>query len=139
MSILKSLLVIAYLILLIIGFLALGVFNRRSKWLSSKPMLMLIFFMNNLIPFAGFGFSIFVTILVNIVGIVAYWLGIKMKVIGLTGGIASGKSTVSKLLKEEGFIIIDADVISINMRKHDKNYQSILRVEFGESVWDESK
>jgi len=32
--------------------------------------------------------------------------------IGLTGGIASGKSTVSRLLKERGAIIVDADQIS---------------------------
>jgi dephospho-CoA kinase len=32
-----------------------------------------------------------------------------MKIIGLTGGIASGKSTVSKTLKELGAYIIDAD------------------------------
>lgn len=32
-------------------------------------------------------------------------------VIGLTGGIASGKSLVSKLLSEEGAIVIDADAV----------------------------
>lgn len=35
-----------------------------------------------------------------------------MFVIGLTGGIASGKSTVSRLLKELGATILDADVIA---------------------------
>lgn len=35
-----------------------------------------------------------------------------MKIIGLTGGIASGKSTVSKMLKELGAFIIDADIIA---------------------------
>lgn len=30
-------------------------------------------------------------------------------IIGLTGGIGTGKSTVSKILKEKGFFIIDAD------------------------------
>jgi len=35
-----------------------------------------------------------------------------MKVIGLTGGIASGKSTVSSVLKNLGAYIIDADVIA---------------------------
>lgn len=35
-----------------------------------------------------------------------------MKIIGLTGGIASGKSTVSSLLKELGAHIIDADRIA---------------------------
>ncbi|MBM7648854.1 dephospho-CoA kinase [Bacillus ectoiniformans] len=31
-------------------------------------------------------------------------------IIGLTGGIASGKSTVSALLAERGYVIVDADV-----------------------------
>lgn len=35
-----------------------------------------------------------------------------MKVIGLTGGIASGKSTVSGILSEHGFAIVDADKIA---------------------------
>ena len=34
------------------------------------------------------------------------------KVIGLTGGIATGKSTVSRILKDKGFCIVDADVAS---------------------------
>jgi len=34
-----------------------------------------------------------------------------MKVIGLTGGIASGKSTVSQFLEELGAVIIDADKV----------------------------
>lgn len=35
-----------------------------------------------------------------------------MKRIGLTGGIATGKSTVAALLKEKGAVIIDADIIA---------------------------
>lgn len=35
-----------------------------------------------------------------------------MKVIGLTGGIASGKSTISMLLRDKGAVIIDADEIA---------------------------
>ncbi|MFO0600053.1 MAG: dephospho-CoA kinase [Myxococcaceae bacterium] len=35
-----------------------------------------------------------------------------MKVFGLTGGIASGKSTVSNLLREHGLSVIDADVLA---------------------------
>ena len=33
-------------------------------------------------------------------------------VIGLTGGIASGKSTVSQMIKEKGIQVVDADVIA---------------------------
>ncbi|WP_040408045.1 dephospho-CoA kinase [Allofustis seminis] len=36
----------------------------------------------------------------------------KNKKIGLTGGIASGKSTVSKLLKDMGAYVIDADAVA---------------------------
>lgn len=32
-----------------------------------------------------------------------------MKVIGITGGIGTGKSTVSDYLKEKGYYVIDAD------------------------------
>ena len=32
------------------------------------------------------------------------------KVIGLTGGIATGKSTVSELLTAFGFKVVDADI-----------------------------
>ncbi|MFD1638966.1 dephospho-CoA kinase [Evansella tamaricis] len=33
-------------------------------------------------------------------------------IIGLTGGIATGKSTVSKMIKERGLPVVDADVIA---------------------------
>jgi dephospho-CoA kinase len=35
-----------------------------------------------------------------------------MYLIGLTGGIASGKTTVSSIFKEFGIPVIDADVIA---------------------------
>jgi dephospho-CoA kinase len=35
-----------------------------------------------------------------------------MLIVGLTGGVASGKTTVSRVLKEEGAYIIDADQIA---------------------------
>lgn len=36
----------------------------------------------------------------------------KMRIIGLTGGIASGKSTVSNLFKANGIPVVDADLIA---------------------------
>ncbi len=35
-----------------------------------------------------------------------------MKLIGLTGGIASGKSTVASRLVEHGAVLVDADVLA---------------------------
>lgn len=45
-------------------------------------------------------------------------------IIGLTGGIASGKSTIANMLKNEGITVIDADV------------ESRLAVEQGEEAYD---
>lgn len=37
---------------------------------------------------------------------------IQSKVIGITGGISTGKSTATKILKSKGFKVIDADIIA---------------------------
>lgn len=75
--------------------------------------------------------------------------------IGLTGGIASGKSTVSTMLKEFGFEIIDADqiakdVVQVGEKAYDKiidNFgkeilqedQTINRAKLGEIIFNNSE
>ncbi|WP_419955983.1 dephospho-CoA kinase [Neobacillus niacini] len=55
-------------------------------------------------------------------------------VIGLTGGIASGKSTVSNMLKEMNLTVIDADVEArLAVEKGEPAYQKIV-AEFGDDV-----
>jgi dephospho-CoA kinase len=55
-------------------------------------------------------------------------------VIGLTGGIASGKSTVSNMLKEMAITIIDADVEArLAVEKGEPAYQKII-AEFGDDI-----
>ncbi|HHY91391.1 MAG TPA: dephospho-CoA kinase [Clostridiales bacterium] len=57
-----------------------------------------------------------------------------MKVIGITGGIASGKTTVSNLLKEFGYPVIDADVIARQIVEKGKPALEKIRGTFGEEV-----
>ncbi|MBN6887959.1 dephospho-CoA kinase [Cytobacillus horneckiae] len=58
-------------------------------------------------------------------------------VIGLTGGIASGKSTVSTMLKEIGYTVIDADVESrLAVEKGEPAYFEII-AHFGEELLQE--
>ena len=58
--------------------------------------------------------------------------------IGLTGGIASGKTTVSNFFKQFGTGVIDADVISHQVTKPDGTaFQEIIS-SFGSSVLDEN-
>lgn len=57
--------------------------------------------------------------------------------IGLTGGIASGKSTVSKMLTEMGMTVIDADIEArLAVEKGEKAYNDIVDY-FGEEVLQE--
>ncbi|MFT7244895.1 MAG: phosphopantetheine adenylyltransferase/dephospho-CoA kinase [Candidatus Azotimanducaceae bacterium] len=60
-----------------------------------------------------------------------------MKVICLTGGIASGKTTANRFLEEKGAVIIDAD--RLGHRVYDTGTQGYLRVieAFGEDVVDD--
>ena len=59
--------------------------------------------------------------------------------VGLTGGIASGKSTVSRFLLEEGAFIIDADkIVHKLLLRGSKVYQTIVET-FGDDVIDDSK
>ena len=59
------------------------------------------------------------------------------KVIGLTGSIASGKSTVSKKLSDLGYMVIDCDQINHKLlKKARKGYYPVLE-EFGEEILDE--
>lgn len=60
-------------------------------------------------------------------------------VIGLTGGIASGKSTVSSMLKQMGFTVIDADIEArLAVEKGTEAYEEIVR-HFGEDILNETE
>ena len=59
-----------------------------------------------------------------------------MLVIGLTGGIASGKSTVSKHLKSLGAVIIDADLLAREVVEPAQKGWQRIREYFGEEVFD---
>lgn len=55
-------------------------------------------------------------------------------IIGLTGGIASGKSTVSNMLKKRGFTIVDADVAArAVVERGEKAYEQVV-VSFGRDI-----
>ena len=59
-------------------------------------------------------------------------------VIGLTGGIGTGKSTVSQILKDRGFSVIDLDVISHEVIEFSSVVEKIVQ-NFGREVLDEDE
>ena len=56
--------------------------------------------------------------------------------IGLTGGIGSGKSTVSAMLKEAGLPIIDADIIAKNVLEKYPEILEKVKIDFGVGFFD---
>ena len=60
-----------------------------------------------------------------------------MKVIGLTGGIGSGKSTVSTYLREKGYLILDADQIAHDITKKGSPVLAQIAEAFGDDMLDE--
>jgi dephospho-CoA kinase len=57
-----------------------------------------------------------------------------MKLIGLTGGIACGKSTVSSMFKELGAVVIDADKVARHVVEPGQKALDLIAAQFGGSI-----
>lgn len=62
-----------------------------------------------------------------------------MKVLGLTGGIACGKSTIARMLKEMGANVIDADKIAHELAEPGEPLYNAYLEHFGEEILLEDK
>lgn len=60
----------------------------------------------------------------------------KPYVVGLTGGIASGKTSVAKALREKGIPVLDADAISRSVTAPGGEALPDIRKAFGDDVFD---
>ena len=59
-----------------------------------------------------------------------------MILVGLTGGIGSGKSTVSSLLADKGAIIIDGDAITRELQQPGEPLLQVIAERFGSDLLD---
>jgi len=62
----------------------------------------------------------------------------KMLRLGLTGGIASGKSAVAAMLREVGFLVLDADSLAHKLIEPSQPAHDEILREFGSSIMDAS-
>jgi dephospho-CoA kinase len=62
-----------------------------------------------------------------------------MLVVGLTGGIVSGKTTVARMFKELGAKIIDADIIAREIVQPNKKAWTKIVENFGEEILKENQ
>jgi len=56
------------------------------------------------------------------------------KIIGITGGIASGKSTVTNFLRQKGFQVVDADAVVHDLQKLGGRLYQLLVQHFGQEI-----
>lgn len=56
------------------------------------------------------------------------------KIIGITGGIASGKSTVTDFLRKQGYQVVDADQVVHELQKPGEKLFQVLLSEFGSDI-----
>jgi dephospho-CoA kinase len=59
-----------------------------------------------------------------------------MRLIGLTGGIATGKSTVARMLVDRGAVVIDADLLAREVVEPGEPALEEIATEFGRGVLD---
>lgn len=59
------------------------------------------------------------------------------KIIGITGGIATGKSAVSSILREKGYRVIDADIIARQVVEKNQPALKELVAHFGQAILDD--
>lgn len=57
--------------------------------------------------------------------------------VGITGGIGSGKSTVTNMLRDKGYSIIDADIVARQVLKINPEVLITIKGEFGCEFFDE--
>ena len=62
-----------------------------------------------------------------------------MRIIGLTGGIGSGKSTVSKMFMELGIPVYDSDSEAKNLMEHSANLKAAIKQLLGKDAYKEGK
>lgn len=56
--------------------------------------------------------------------------------IGITGGIGSGKSQVSKLIENSGYVVLNADDIAKQIMIDDESVRELIILEFGENSYN---
>ncbi|ANZ58274.1 dephospho-CoA kinase [Fructilactobacillus lindneri] len=61
------------------------------------------------------------------------------KIIGLTGSIATGKSTVARMIAEEGIPVLDLDEITHDLENHNQKVIEIIGKCFGKNVISSGK
>lgn len=58
-----------------------------------------------------------------------------MKIIGITGGIGSGKTTISNILRSKGFYVFDSDIEARNICNNNNEVRNQIKSLFGSDIY----
>lgn len=61
----------------------------------------------------------------------------KVLIIGITGGIGTGKSEVAKIISDAGFTVLSSDERAKNIMVHDKKVIASLKKQFGNDIYSD--
>ena len=56
-------------------------------------------------------------------------------IIGITGGIGSGKTTLARLLRKHGYMVYDTDYEAKRLQNKDEQLVTDIKALFGENVY----
>ncbi|KJP87742.1 dephospho-CoA kinase [Plasmodium fragile] len=119
---------------LALGSIPIGFINRKNKFKkieNHKYALVSTIVMNS--------FLIYTNVFFGLLGIFNFFLGNYLCLIGITGGIAVGKSTFCNFLKKKDVVVINADEITNQIyQKGSTCYKKILK-HFGEEILNHDK
>ena len=101
----------------------------------ARMMCLVLLQMLNYVAVGLSAYSVSQRLALSATSIFSLWLGTKLSVIGLTGGIATGKSTVVEQIKGLGphFKIIDSDQIVAGLYEDPKFIDKVFKV-FGKEA-----
>ena len=109
------LLLLSYVFLASVSFFFLGInwYTVETKYRRSpQGATAVLYITNTIMLYLVFDLPFLVQFILSLLNLGGVYMGTYFQCIGLTGGIATGKSTVSNLLAENGCDIIDSDKIS---------------------------
>jgi len=129
---------ICFLICLFICFTFKRIVKEYKKENIPMYLFMSFYFINSLISNYILGIKSYFSAIINCcILIFAFYLSKKLRIYGITGQIASGKSTVSNYLREKyNAYVIDIDKLNSEVLEQ-KEVKDEIRKKFGDLVFDE--
>lgn len=123
-----------FLSILVLSLLPMGFINRKNKY--KKPEKYKYVLLSSI---AVNTYLLYRSIFWGFIGSCNYFLGRYMCLIGITGGIAAGKSTFCKYLKRRNVAVINADEITSKIyKKNSTCYRKIVK-HFGNCILNEDQ